>query len=99
VRLPVARRRPVVASDSKRRPAADGRAESHEGSAFGAALLGMEALGVIESFAVAADLLPIEEASEPDAEAAAVYAELLPVFAGLYDALGPTFRALRRLQR
>jgi gluconokinase len=72
---------------------------SHEGSAFGAALLGMEALGVIESFSVAADLLPIESASEPDPRAAEVYADLLPVFADLYDALGPAFRALKRLQR
>jgi gluconokinase len=72
---------------------------THEGSAFGAALLGMEALGAIESFAVAADLLPIEEACEPEPEAAAVYAELLPLFADLYDALGPAFRTLRRLTR
>jgi gluconokinase len=72
---------------------------SHEGSGFGAALLGMEAVGVIESFAVAAELLPIEQTVEPQPDAAAVYAELLPVFAELYDALGPAFRSLRRLQR
>jgi gluconokinase len=72
---------------------------THEGSGFGAALLGMEALEVIDSFALAADLLPIEQASEPDSAAAAVYSDLLPVFSDLYDALGPTFTKLQRLQR
>jgi hypothetical protein len=33
----------------------------------------------------------------PDPAAAAQYASLLPVFSGLYDALLPTFTALRRL--
>ncbi len=69
--------------------------EGHEGSAFGAALLGMEALGAVDSIDVAADLVEIGELVEPDAGAAAVYADLLPTFAGLYDALEPAFRALR----
>ena len=72
---------------------------SHEGSAFGAALLGMEALGMIDSFAVAADLLRIDDEVVPDAEAVAVYDELLPVFAALYDQLAPAFTALTRFQR
>ncbi len=65
-----------------------------EGSAFGAALLGMEALGLIGSIERAADLLPIEQRLEPDPEAAATYAELLPIVASLSPALAP---ALRRL--
>lgn len=69
----------------------------HEGSGFGAALLGMEALGLVESIERAAELVAIEERLRPDAEAAACYAELLPVFASLYDALAPAFRRLRRL--
>lgn len=68
----------------------------HEGSGFGAALLGMEALGMIESIERAAELIGIDERREPDAAAAATYAEMLPIFAGLYDALGPAFSALRR---
>lgn len=68
--------------------------DEHEGSAFGAALLGMEALGMIESIDVAADLVRLGDVVEPDAADAAVYARLLPTFAGLYDALGPAFRAL-----
>ncbi|PWR06236.1 carbohydrate kinase [Micromonospora acroterricola] len=68
-----------------------------EGSSFGAALLGMQALGLIPSIDVAADLVRIEETVRPDAAAAATYASLLPLFAELYDALVPTFFSMRRL--
>ncbi|MFG1673098.1 gluconokinase [Micromonospora sp. NPDC049282] len=69
----------------------------HEGSGFGAALLGMQALGLIESVEVAADLVRIEETVRPDPASAATYAALLPLFSELYDALVPTFASLRRL--
>jgi gluconokinase len=69
----------------------------HEGSGFGAALLGMEALGLIASIERAAELVTIDERMRPDPEAAAAYAELRPIFASLYDALGPAFAGLRRL--
>jgi len=69
----------------------------HEGSSFGAALLGMEALGIVESFDVAADLVHIDHTVKPDPDAAATYDALLPVFADLYDALVPTFQSLREL--
>jgi gluconokinase len=68
---------------------------SHEGSGFGAALLGMEALGIVETIDRAADLVRIDERRQPDAEAAASYAGLRPVFASLYDALAPAFARLR----
>lgn len=68
---------------------------NHEGSGFGAALLGMEALGVIETIDRAADLVLIDERRQPDAKAAASYAGLLEVFGSLYDALAPAFRHLR----
>jgi gluconokinase len=68
-----------------------------QGSAFGAALVGLEALGMIPSIELAADLLEVRERREPDPSAAARYQELRPVFAGLYDALMPTFLALRGL--
>ncbi|WNB87223.1 gluconokinase [Cellulomonas sp. ATA003] len=68
-----------------------------EGSGFGAALLGMEALGLIESIDVVADMVEIEQTVRPDPAAAAVYASLLPVFTELYDALVPAFMSLRRL--
>jgi gluconokinase len=68
----------------------------HEGSAFGAALLGMQALGLVEGIDRAAELVGIEEVVEPEAGAAAVYADLRPTFASLYEALTPAFRALAR---
>jgi gluconokinase len=71
-----------------------GYPEAPEASAFGAALLGMEALGIVESFDVAAELVHIAEVHRPEPSAAAVYRELLPVFDGLYDALLPAFRSL-----
>jgi gluconokinase len=69
----------------------------HEGSSFGAALLGMQALGMVESVDVAADMVQIRETVRPDPAAVAVYAELRPVFGDLYAALLPTFASLRRL--
>jgi gluconokinase len=69
----------------------------HEGSSFGAALLGMEALGIIDSIDVAADLVHMEEVVRPDRDAAATYAELLQVHSQIYDALLPAFASLRRL--
>ncbi|MGO2090890.1 gluconokinase [Microbacterium gubbeenense] len=71
--------------------------ESSEGSGFGAALLGMEALGMIESIDVAADMVPIEGTTEPVPADAAVYAELLPVFEELYDVLLPANEALQQV--
>ena len=69
----------------------------HEGSSFGAALLGLQALGLIDSVEVAADLVKIEDVVRPDPASASRYASLLPVFSELYDALLPTFTSLRRL--
>jgi gluconokinase len=71
--------------------------EGHQGSGFGAALLGMEALGRIASFDRAAELIGLDEIREPDADAAETYKKMLPVFDGLYDALGEAFTQLRDL--
>ncbi len=70
---------------------------SHEGSSFGAALLGAEALGLVESWDRAAELVRITHREVPDAADAAVFHDLKPLFASLYDALGPAWAALRRL--
>ena len=70
--------------------------DGHEGSAFGAALLGTEALGLVDGIDRAADLVGIADVVEPEPRAAAVYADLLPTFASLYDALAPAFHALAR---
>jgi gluconokinase len=73
--------------------------ESHQGSGFGAALLGMEALGIVDTIDRAAGMIAIDEVRRPDPEAAAVYAATQPTFAALYEALTPAFRALRDLDR
>lgn len=72
-------------------------AEGQEGSSFGAALLGMEALGLIDSIDVAADLIPIGDSVRPDPTTASVYRQLQPVFSALYGQLVSTFTELRRL--
>jgi len=74
-----------------------GFAAGQEGSGFGAALLGMEALGLIESIDVAAEMIAVDSVERPDPAAQAVYATLLPIFDSLYDALVPAFTELRRL--
>jgi gluconokinase len=67
-----------------------------EGSAFGAALLGMEALGLIDSLDLAADLVPIEETRQPWRPAAVLYQEQRAVLDSLYDTLVEAFRAVHR---
>ena len=54
---------------------------------IGAALLGMEALGLVESVDRAAGLVAIDEVVEPDRETAAVYARQRPAFVAVADAL------------
>ena len=46
----------------------------------------------------AADLIRIQETLVPDQAAQQTYADLRPTFDGLYDALVPAFRALRRMR-
>ena len=70
----------------------------HEGSSLGAALLGMEALGLVASIDVAADMVHIEETVVPDHAARQTYADLRPTFDSLYDALVPAFLALRGMR-
>jgi gluconokinase len=67
-----------------------------QGSALGAAFLGMNALGLADSLSHASDLVRINEVRHPDPGRAAAYAALLPLFADLYEALMPAFRTLSR---
>jgi gluconokinase len=69
----------------------------HEGSSFGAAMLGMEALELVGSIDTAAELVRVESTVTPDDDARSLYAELGPVFGRLFDALTPAFEDLRRL--
>ena len=69
----------------------------HEGSSFGAALLGMEALGLVGSIDLAADLVQVESTLTPDGGNKRLYADMRPVFGRLFDVLTPAFEDLRRL--
>lgn len=72
-----------------------GFAASAEGSALGAALLGMTALGMLGSLDDAAALVAVTDVEEPDPAAAEVYARMLPAFAAAQDAVAPIVQALR----
>lgn len=64
------------------------------GSVFGAALLGMRALGWLDSLHEGDGFVEIAHEHEPDPVAGAVHRRLQPVFDGLHDALLPAFTAL-----
>ncbi len=85
-----------VLADALGRPV--GFPSGYEGSAFGAALLGMEALGIVDSLDCAAELVRITSTVEPNPEAATVLAELRPLFAELSDDLGPVFIKLAEVE-
>lgn len=68
-----------------------------QGSGYGAAVIAMVELGLVDSIEVAADQVEIGEVVEPDPIAADLYARLLAVHADVYDALEGTFARLREL--
>ncbi|MEA3214724.1 MAG: gluconokinase [Acidimicrobiia bacterium] len=74
-----------------------GFANASQGSAFGAALLGMQALGLVASLEVAGDLVPVEEWRQADPAAAELYRAQRQIFGGVYQALEPAYRALHTL--
>jgi gluconokinase len=71
----------------------------HQGSGYGAAILGMASLGLIDSIDDAAAATRVVQTVRPEPGAVAVYAALRPIFNGLDDALAPSFAALRGLYR
>jgi gluconokinase len=60
--------------------------EQAEGSGFGAALLGLQSIGELDTIERAAEIVRIAQVVEPDARAAALYRELLPAFERLSQA-------------
>jgi gluconokinase len=71
-----------------------GFAASAEGSALGAALFGMTALGILGDLDAAADLVEVTHIEEPDTRAAETYAAVLPAFAAAQDAIAPIVQSL-----
>lgn len=67
---------------------------TRSGSAFGAALLGMRALGWLDSLDESGSFVEIAHEHVPDPAAGAVHQRLQPIFDGLHDALLPAFAAL-----
>jgi len=85
-----------ILADAFGRPV--GFASSPEGSSLGAALLGMTALGMLDSIDRAAELVTVSHSEQPDRDAAERYARLLPIFDGAYEALSDAFDALDAAQ-
>ena len=75
-----------------------GYAASPEGSSLGAALLGMTALGILDSLDRAAELVTVADHEDPDRDDAELYGRLLPIFDAAYGELGVTFESLAALR-
>ena len=73
--------------------------DSYEGSCWGAALLGMKALGAIDSLDVAKQMTRISTRHRPDEDSARVYEELMEIFLRLYGRLEPEFAAISWFRR
>ena len=73
--------------------------ESIESSCFGAAMLGLFALGEMKSLDEVAGLIGATHRHVPDPAAAAVYARLAPIFSALPRQLEAQYRAIADFQR
>ncbi|MFD2247175.1 gluconokinase [Pontibacter ruber] len=65
--------------------------ESPEGSAFGAALLGMHALGILEKLEDAGSMIRVKKTYKPDPELHQLYMQSYTLFESLYPKLKDTF--------
>ena len=72
--------------------------ESYESSCWGAALLGMKALGAIDSLDTAKEMTNISTRQAPHQENLSVYKDLNGIFDRLYERLEPEFKALAEIQ-
>lgn len=73
--------------------------ESYQSSCLGAALLGMKALGAIDSLDVVKSLVGSDTRQSPDPDDAQVYGKLVKTFARLYERLEPEFIEIAKIQR
>jgi gluconokinase len=73
--------------------------ESFESSCLGAAILGLYAMGDIDSFAVVADMVGATNHHRPIPENVAVYRQLTPIYRSLPTKLADEYAALAQFQR
>ena len=73
--------------------------ESYQSSCLGAALLGMKALGAIDSLDVVKSLVGADTRQDPDPDDAQTYGKLVKTFARLYERLEPEFTEIAEIQR
>ncbi|GGH84188.1 gluconokinase [Pullulanibacillus pueri] len=73
--------------------------ETPQGSSFGAALLAMKALGILNDFSTVEEIVAIGHRHTPNDEASQVYRKLKPIFMDLAEKLTPDFKALSAVQR
>ncbi|MBS0447936.1 MAG: gluconokinase [Proteobacteria bacterium] len=72
---------------------------SFESSCLGAAVLGLHALGLVQSLDVVSTMVGATHRHRPDAKNAAVYRRLLPIFLALPGKLQDEYRAIAAFQR
>ncbi|WP_409304831.1 gluconokinase [Peribacillus sp. SCS-155] len=73
--------------------------ESYESSCLGACILGLYALGKIESFEVAAEMVGTTYTHKPNKEAVHEYRQLLPIFINLSRVLEEDYKNIANYQR
>ncbi len=71
----------------------------HESSCLGAAVLGLYALGRISSLGAVSGMVGVSDHHTPDPENAAVYAQLLPIFASIPMKLQDEYERIAGLQQ
>lgn len=73
--------------------------ESFESSCLGAAVLGMYALGEIDDFSIAGDMIGPTHIHKPDPASNEIYNELLPIFIRLPRLLSDEYESIAEFQR
>lgn len=71
--------------------------ETTDGSAFGAAMLGMHALGHLQQLEDAEELIRVKRKVQPHEQRHSTYQQVYQVYAKLYPALQDSFRDLARI--
>lgn len=73
--------------------------ESFESSCLGAAVLGLYALGHVDSLEVVAGMVGATHRHTPNAQHVAIYQRLLPIYQSLPSKLGDEYRAIAQFQQ